>query len=49
MRDDPWIFWVFAPVILAVLFFMVPRKAFGQLWIVTATFLIGFLGGHVFW
>ena len=49
MRDRPWIFWVFGPLLLAVLFFVVPRYAAGRVWIITATFLVGFLGGHVFW
>ncbi len=49
MRDNPWIFWVFAPIVLAILFFVVPRYAYGRLWMVTAAFLVGFLGGHVFW
>ena len=48
MRRDPWIFWAFALVVVAGLFFL-PRLAVGRLYIMACVFTIGFLGGHVFW
>ena len=48
MSNDPWIFWAFALVVVAGLFFL-PRQAVGRLYIVACVFTIGFLGGHVFW
>ena len=48
MRNDPWIFWGFALVVVAGLFFL-PRQAVGRLYIMACVFTIGFLGGHVFW
>lgn len=49
MARNPWVFWVPALIIVPLLFFLVPKRAYAQLWLVIAVFLIGFLGGHVFW
>ncbi|MFV1992000.1 MAG: hypothetical protein ACC652_14810 [Acidimicrobiales bacterium] len=49
MRDNWWIFWVVSIPVVLLLFFLVPRKAYGRLWLVLSMFFIGFLGGHVFW
>ena len=49
MRDDPWIFWTFGPLLLIALFKVVPHQAVGRLYLITSAFLVGFLGGHVFW
>ena len=49
MRDNPWIYWAGAGAILLVLFKLVPRQAVGRLYLIVLVFLVGFLGGHVFW
>ena len=49
MEDNPLVFWVPALIIVPLLFFLIPKKAYAQLWLVVAVFLIGFLAGHVFW
>ncbi|MCH8900247.1 MAG: hypothetical protein IH942_07135 [Acidobacteria bacterium] len=49
MDEQPWIFWVGAIVILVSVFWLVPRRAHGRVWIITSGFAVGFLGGHVFW
>ena len=49
MRDNPWIFWTFGSLLLIALFKVVPHQAVGRLYLITSAFLVGFLGGHVFW
>ena len=48
MRENPWIFRAFAAGVLLGLFFL-PRLAVGRLYLITSVFILGFIGGHVFW
>jgi hypothetical protein len=49
MQDNPQIYWIAAVVVLIALFKVVPHRASGRLWILTGGFMVGGLGGHVFW
>jgi hypothetical protein len=49
MRDHPWIYLVLAAGLAIVPFLLAPRGRWGRAFLTYVIFLIGFLGGHVFW
>jgi hypothetical protein len=49
LRDRPWIFAVLATGLAIVPFLLAPRGRWGRAFLTYVIFLIGFLGGHVFW
>ena len=49
MRDHPWIYAVLAVGLAIVPFWLAPRGRWGRAFLTYVIFLIGFLGGHVFW
>ena len=49
MRDHPWIYLVLAVGLAIVPFWLAPRGRWGRAFLTYVIFLIGFLGGHVFW
>lgn len=49
MRDRPWIYAVVALVLSVVPFLLAPKNRWGRAFLTYVIFLVGFLGGHVFW
>jgi hypothetical protein len=49
MRDNPWIYAVLAVSLSVVPFLLAPRGRWGRAFLTYVIFLVGFLGGHVFW
>lgn len=49
MREHPWIYLALAVPLAAVPFALAPPQRWGRAFLTYVIFLIGFLGGHVFW
>jgi hypothetical protein len=49
MRDHPWVYGLLAVGLSVVPFLLAPRGRWGRAFLTYVIFLIGFLGGHVFW
>lgn len=49
MRDHPWIYAVLAVALSVLPFWLAPRDRWGRSFLIYVVFLVGFLGGHVFW
>jgi len=49
MRDHPWIYGVLAVWLSVVPFLLAPRGRWGRAFLAYVLFVVGFLGGHVFW
>ena len=49
MRERPWIYALLAGALGVVPFLLAPRNRWGRAFLTYVIFLIGFLGGHVFW
>jgi len=49
MRDNPWIYLLLAVALGVTPFLLAPRNRWGRAFLTYVMFLIGFLGGHVFW
>lgn len=49
MRDHPWIYGLLAVALAVIPFLLAPRHRWGRAFLTYVIFLIGFLGGHVFW
>jgi hypothetical protein len=49
MRDKPWIYGLLAVVLSALPFLLAPRGRWGRAFIAYMLFVVGFIGGHVFW
>ncbi len=49
MRDHPWIYVGLAVPLAAVPYALAPPQRWGRAFLTYVIFLIGFLGGHVFW
>ena len=49
MRDTPWLYIVPAIGLIFVFGWQLPRKFWGRAIFTYIVFIIGFVGGHVFW
>ena len=49
MREDPWLFFVPAILVLAVTAWKLPRKYWARAVLLYMGLGVGFVGGHVFW
>jgi hypothetical protein len=49
MRDHPWIYGALAAALSVVPFLLAPRDRWGRAFLAYMLFVVGFLGGHVFW
>ena len=49
MRDHPWLYGALVVPLAAVPFVLAPRQRWGRAFLTYVIFVIGFLGGHVFW
>lgn len=49
MRDHPWIYGALAVPLSVVPFVLAPRDRWGRAFLAYMLFVVGFIGGHVFW
>ena len=49
IRENPWLFGVPAAVAIVLTFIHLPNAYWARALIIYHTFIVGFIGGHLFW
>ena len=49
IRESPWLFGVPAAIAIVLTFVHLPRAYWARALIIYHTFIVGFIGGHLFW